>query len=231
MRAYATQAFQTNTSTTTTATATATSASTTVTSSAAFPSALVGAVGGFSVLINGVQYTSAILTSTSSMTLATPYAGSTGSVTVSFNAVAENVQAGTPGSGFTSNNGPARFAIPALAICSMCRRLSCPQRQIHRQTTKRNTFWATIARMAHRWARTLAVKCRNWRSRQRRQQRWRQSAPTTRRAQSCHRTQRHTANRRLMRGFLLARQGNRITLRRMASKSPVKLWFRLIAIR
>ena len=100
MRAYATQAFQTNTSTTTTATATATSASTTVTSSAAFPSALVGAVGGFSVLINGVQYTSAILTSTSSMTLATPYAGSTGSVTVSFNAVAENVQAGTPGSGF-----------------------------------------------------------------------------------------------------------------------------------
>ena len=125
--------------------------STTVTSSAAFPSALVGAVGGFSVLINGVQYTSAILTSTSSMTLATPYAGSTGSVTVSFNAVAENVQAGTPGSGFTSSNGPARFVIPALAICSMCRRSSCPQRRIHRQTTKRNTFWATIARMVHRW--------------------------------------------------------------------------------
>lgn len=62
-------------------TVTATSTSATVTSSAAFPAAIVGK-SGFTVTIGGVYYTVAAVASTSSLTLTTAFTGSTGSATM-----------------------------------------------------------------------------------------------------------------------------------------------------
>ena len=59
-------------------TVTATNGSTTVTSSAAFPSNIVG-IAGFQVLIDGTQYVVASVASTSSLTLTASYGGTTGS--------------------------------------------------------------------------------------------------------------------------------------------------------
>lgn len=98
LRIYSNQTFTTYSSNPTTATASVTNNSTAVTSSAAFPSALVGAVGTFPVLINNVRYQVLYVASTSSLVLTTPYAGVTGSVTIAFNAVSDVVQAGAVGS-------------------------------------------------------------------------------------------------------------------------------------
>lgn len=97
-----------------TLTVSATNGSATITSSAAFPPAIVG-ISGFQVSIGGTQYVVASVASTSSMTLTTNYAGVTGSATMLLfpytlfrvyatagfqdNVTGQNVQAGTPGSG------------------------------------------------------------------------------------------------------------------------------------
>ena len=97
-----------------TITVTATNGSSTVTSSAAFPSNIVG-VAGFQVLIDGTQYVVASVQSTSSLTLTTSFGGSTGSqamtlykyvlfrayATAGFqdNITGQNIQPGAPGSG------------------------------------------------------------------------------------------------------------------------------------
>ena len=91
-----------------------TNGSATVTSSAAFPSDIVG-IAGFQVLINGTQYVVASVASTSSLTLTSNYDGITGSQTMTLykyallrtyatqgfqdNITGQNVQPGTPGSG------------------------------------------------------------------------------------------------------------------------------------
>ena len=96
-------------------TVTATNGSTTVTSSAAFPSNIVG-IAGFQVLIDGTQYVVASVASTSSLTLTASYGGTTGSQTMTLypysllrvyatagfqdNVTGQNIQPGTPGSGF-----------------------------------------------------------------------------------------------------------------------------------
>jgi len=96
-------------------TVTATNGSTTVTSSAAFPSNIVG-IAGFQVLIDGTQYVVSSVVSTSSLTLTTAYGGTSGSQTMTLykyvlmrayatagfqdNVTGQNIQPGTPGSGF-----------------------------------------------------------------------------------------------------------------------------------
>lgn len=94
-------------------TVTVTNGSSTVTSSAAFPSNIVG-IGGFQILIGSTQYVVSGVASTSSLTLTTNYSGSTGSATMTlykytlFRGYAtagfqdtngQNIQPGTPGSG------------------------------------------------------------------------------------------------------------------------------------
>lgn len=95
-------------------TVSATNGSATITSSAAFPSAIVG-IGGFTVSIAGSSYTVASVASTSSLTLTTNYSGVTGSATLTLfpyvlfkayatagfqdNVTGQNIQPGTPGSG------------------------------------------------------------------------------------------------------------------------------------
>lgn len=92
----------------------ATNGSATITSSAAFPSNMVG-IGGFQVLLGGTQYVVSGVASTSSMTLTTTFSGSTGSATMTIypwvtlrayatagfqdNVTGQNVQPGAPGSG------------------------------------------------------------------------------------------------------------------------------------
>ena len=96
-------------------TVTATNGSTTVTSSAAFPSNIVG-IAGFQVLIDGTQYVVASVASTSSLTLTASYGGTSGTQTMTLypysllrvyatagfqdNVTGQNIQPGTPGSGF-----------------------------------------------------------------------------------------------------------------------------------
>lgn len=93
---------------------TVTNGSASVTSSAAFPSNIVG-IGGFQVLINGTQYVVSSVISTSSLTLTTNYSGTSGSTLMTLypyvllrayatagfqdNVTGQNVQPGTPGSG------------------------------------------------------------------------------------------------------------------------------------
>ena len=95
-------------------TVTATNGSATVTSSAAFPSNIVG-IPGFQVLIDGTQYVVASVQSTSSLTLTTSFGGSSGSQTMTLypyalmrvyatagfqdNVTGQNIQPGTPGTG------------------------------------------------------------------------------------------------------------------------------------
>lgn len=98
-------------------TVTTTNGSATVTSSAAFPSSIVG-IAGFQVLFSGAdstQYVISAVASTSSLTLSTVFAGTTGSKTMTLypyvllrtyatqgfqdNVTGQNVQPGTPGSG------------------------------------------------------------------------------------------------------------------------------------
>lgn len=95
-------------------TVTATNGSATVTSSAAFPSNIVG-IAGFQVLIGGTQYVVSSIASTSSLTLTSAFSGSTGSQTMTLypyvllkmyatagfqdNVTGQNIQPGTPGSG------------------------------------------------------------------------------------------------------------------------------------
>lgn len=95
-------------------TVSATNGSATVTSSAQFPSNIVG-IGGFQVAIGGTQYVVSSVASTSTLTLTTNYAGITGSATMTLykyvllrayatagfqdNVTGQNIQPGTPGSG------------------------------------------------------------------------------------------------------------------------------------
>lgn len=98
-------------------TVTTTNGSATVTSSAAFPSSIVG-IAGFQVLFSGAdstQYVVSAVASTSSLTLSTVFAGTTGSKTMTLypyvlirtyatqgfqdNVTGQNIQPGTPGSG------------------------------------------------------------------------------------------------------------------------------------
>ena len=95
-------------------TVSATNGSATVTSSAQFPSNIVG-IGGFQVAIGGTQYVVSSVASTSTLILTTNYAGITGSATMTLykyvllrayatagfqdNVTGQNIQPGTPGSG------------------------------------------------------------------------------------------------------------------------------------
>lgn len=98
LRIYSDQSFSTYASSPTSVTVSVTNGSATVTSATLFPSAYIGAVGTFPVLINNVRYQVYYVTSTSSLTLTTPYLGSTGSTTLAFNSVQDVVQAGAVGS-------------------------------------------------------------------------------------------------------------------------------------